>query len=247
MIVVDPSPGRDFLVHWGETAVRPDAIVVATAHFDAPGPTLTATPAPATIHDFRGFPEALYRLRYPAPGDPALARRAAALLTDAGFAPRLDAARGIDHGAWTPLMLMAPAADIPVVQLSVDSRRDAGWHFAVGKALAPLRDENVLILGSGSLTHNLHDFFGKARAPDDAPEPYAEAFAAWVQEAVAAGDIDALLDWERRAPFARRNHPTPEHFLPLFVALGAGAGGLGRRLHGSFSHGILAMDAYSFA
>lgn len=246
MIVVEPSPARMFLEHWSATATKPDAIIVATAHFEAAGgPVLTTHPHPETIHDFGGFPDVLYRMRYPAPGEPALASRATTLLETAGFAPRFDAARGLDHGTWTPLKLMYPAADIPVVQISVDPTRDAAWHADVGAALAPLRDENVLIVGSGSLTHNLHDFFGNRRAIDDAPEAYAADFAAWARDAIEAGRRDDLIHWQTRAPFALKNHPTPEHFLPLFVALGAGAGG-GRRVHGSFSYGILAMDAYAF-
>lgn len=246
MIVLDPSPAHDFLAHWSRTAPRPDAILVASAHFEARGgPVLTAAPQPATIHDFGGFPDALYRMRYPAPGDPGLAARAAALLDAGGFEPRIDGARGLDHGTWTPLKLMYPDADIPVVQVSVDPTRDAAWHVRVGEALAPLRDENVLVIGSGSFTHNLRDFFGRARAPDDAPEPYAEAFAHWARAAIEDGRTDDLLRWNE-GPFALKNHPTPEHFLPLFVALGAARAAAGRRVHGSFSYGILAMDAFAF-
>jgi 4,5-DOPA dioxygenase extradiol len=248
MIVVDPSPAHAFLSGWADTAPAPAAVIVATAHFEAPGPTLTSTTAPDTIHDFGGFPEALYRLRYRAPGAPALAEQAAALLAQAGFAPRLDPRRGLDHGTWTPLMLMLPEATTPVVQLSVDPSRDAAWHYRVGQALSPLRDENVLILGSGSLTHNLQDFFrGRPRTADEAPEAYVAAFAAWAQAALEAGDVASVLNWTSAAPHALRNHPTPEHLLPLFVALGAGGGARATRVHGSFSYGVLAMDAYAFA
>jgi 4,5-DOPA dioxygenase extradiol len=248
MIVAEPSPARTFMEGWSARATRPDAILVATAHFEARGgPVLTSAAQPTTIHDFGGFPDILYRVRYPAPGDPRLAARAAALLADAGFAPQLDAHRGLDHGAWTPLKLMYPDADIPVVQMSVDPTQDAAWHVRVGQALAPLRDENVLIVGSGAMTHNLRDFFGRRRAPDDAPEPYAAAFVDWARDAIEHGRTDDLIHWQTRAPFALKNHPTPEHVLPLFVALGAGGAAAGQRVHGSFSHGILAMDAYAFA
>ena len=244
-IVIDPIPAHDFLKSAGP-APRPSAILVATAHFEAPGPTLTTHPQPATIHDFGGFPPVMYEMRYPAPGSPALAEHAGQLLSAAGFAPRFDAQRGFDHGTWTPLMLMVPDADIPVVQLSVDPRRDAAWHFAVGEALAPLRDDNVLILGSGSLTHDLRAFFTNPLPESAPPEPYVSAFADWAHAALENGRTEDLIDWVSRAPHALRNHPTPEHFLPLFVALGAGGRGVGvKRIHASYSHGILAMDAYA--
>jgi 4,5-DOPA dioxygenase extradiol len=246
-IVIDPIPAHDFLKA-AAPAPRPSAILVASAHFEAPGPTLTTHPAPSTIHDFGGFPPEMYAMRYPAPGDPALAAHAAELLGAAGFAPRLDAARGFDHGTWTPLMLMYPGADIPVVQVSVDSRRDGAWHFAVGEALAPLRDENVLILGSGSMTHNLRAFFTKPLPEAAPPEPWVSAFADWVHDALEDGRTEDLLDWTNRAPHALANHPTPEHFLPLFVALGAGGrDASAKRIHASYSHGVLAMDAYATA
>lgn len=244
-IVIDPIPAHDYLKSALPTP-RPSAILVASAHFEAPGPSLTSSPRPPMIYDFGGFPDALYRMVYPAPGSPALAERAAGLLAARGFSPRMDPHRGFDHGTWTPLMLMAPEADIPVVQISVDSRRDARWHFAVGEALAPLRHENVLILGSGSMTHDLRGFFQKQRAEADPPEPYVAAFADWAHAALETGDTESLLDWTTRAPYAQRNHPTPEHFLPLFVALGAaGRGTRAKRTHASYTHGVMALDAYA--
>ena len=248
-IVIDPIPAHDFLKS-AASEPRPSAILVVSAHFEAPGPTLTTHPRPPMIYDFGGFPAEMYAKQYPAPGDPALAQRAAGLLSNAGFAPRLDPARGYDHGTWTPLILMYPDADIPVVQLSVDPRRDAAWHFAVGEALAPLRDENVLIVGSGLLTHNLRGFFTGGAIPAEAAPPvdYAYAFADWAHAAISEGRTDDLLAWTTRGPHALHNHPTPEHFLPLFVALGAG----GRdqpatRLHDSWSRGIFAMYSYATA
>ncbi len=246
-IVIDPISAHDFLKAAGP-APRPSAILVASAHFEAPGPTLTTHPAPPMIYDFGGFPPAMYEMQYPAPGNPALAEHAAQLLSAAGFSPRFDAQRGFDHGTWTPLMLMYPDADIPVVQVSVDSRRDAAWHFAMGEALAPLRVENVLILGSGSLTHNLRAFFTNPLPETAPPEPYVSAFTEWAHDALENGRTDDLLDWVNTAPHALRNHPTPEHFLPLFVALGAsGRNTRARRIHASYSHGVLAMDAYAAA
>lgn len=246
MIVLDQSPTRAFLEQYAPELPRPKAILVITAHFEAAQPTLTAAERPPMIYDFGGFPEPLYRMSYPAPGGPSLAMRAAELLQQAGFAPRIDATRGFDHGTWTPLKLLYPDADIPVVQLSVDPRRDARWHFQLGEALAPLRDEDVLIIGSGSLTHDLYAFFGRRAPGGPSPKDYAAAFAAWMAERIESGRIEEVLDWDVGAPDALRNHPTPEHILPLFVALGAG-GPARRRVHEAMDHDILSMDAYAFA
>lgn len=246
MIVLDQSPARTFLESHGATLPRPTAILVVTAHFEAAEPTLTGAATPRTIHDFSGFREALYHIVYAAPGSPSLAMRTAELLREAGFAPRIDATRGFDHGTWTPLRLLYPDADIPVVQLSVNPRRDARWHFQLGEALAPLRDDGVLIIGSGSLTHDLSAFFGRRPPGGPSPRDYAAAFASWMAEKIEGGRIDDVLDWETGAPEALRNHPTPEHILPLFVALGAG-GTQRRRIHQSMEHDVLSMDAYAFA
>lgn len=244
-IVLDGSAAHAFLKAQGRAGHAPRAILVASAHFEAPGPTLTASAAPPTIHDFGNFGPEMYAMRYPAPGDPTLAQTAAGLLSAAGFAPRLDPARGLDHGAWTPLMLMYPAADIPVVQVSVDPTRDAAWHYRMGQALAPLADEDVLILGSGSLTHDLAGFFRGGYAETAAPDASAQAFARWIETALADGRLDDLLHWDTRAPDALRHHPTPEHFLPLFVALGASRSPQAHLIHRSFSHAVLALDAYA--
>ena len=183
-------------------------------------------------------------MRYAAPGDPALARRAAALLEGAGLPARLEP-RGLDHGAWVPLMLMYPEADIPVVQLSIQTQRGPAHQLRVGEALAPLRADGVLVLGSGSVTHNLGEFRG---ATIDAPPPeWVTHFADWLAAAAAEGRTADLLDYRRRAPGAVRNHPSDEHLLPFFTALGAaGAGAAGRRVHASTTHGVLAMDVYEW-
>jgi 4,5-DOPA dioxygenase extradiol len=202
-------------------------------------------PRPRTIHDFRGFAPALSRIEYPAPGAVDLARTAEALLQAAGMEVAPAVERGLDHGAWVPLSLMFPAADIPVTQLSIQPLRDAAWHLAVGAALAPLRDTGVLILASGSLTHNLAalDFSEPLAEPDEAATEFAETVAA----ALERRDTATLLDWRRRLPHAGENHPTPEHLLPLFVALGAaGPDAVARRLHASHTYGSLAMDVYAF-
>lgn len=245
-IVIDPSPARDFLLALAETLPRPRAILVASAHFERPTPTLTGALRPPTIHDFGGFPRALYEMRYPAAGDPALAARAAALIADAGLPVSIDPAYGFDHGVWTPLKLIYPDADIPTVALSVAPQASPAAHVALGAALAPLRDEGVLIIGSGAATHDLSAVFRPGVGPDDPMPDWVSRFSEWLAAAIEAGHVDDLVAYRERAPEGRRNHPTPEHLLPLFVALGAGGGGPGRRVHTSAAFGALAMDAYVF-
>lgn len=247
MIVLEQSPARTFLEDYGRHWEKPKAIILASAHYEAPGgPALTSGAAPETIYDFRGFPEALYQITYPAPGAPALAKQAADLLTEAGFSPRLDPARGFDHGVWTPLRLMRPAADIPVVALSIDLAQSAAWHFNVGRALAPLREQGVAIIGSGAATHNLRAYFTGQFPGGAKGNEWVEDFRDWMTKEIEAGRTDELLSYRALAPHARDNHPTEDHILPLFVALGAGGPGPGRRIHASVDHDILAMDAYAF-
>ena len=238
--------GGDTLTRtWSDLAAQlatPAAIVAVSAHWTTQLPTLGGSAQPETIHDFGGFPEALYQLRYPAPGAPALAQRIETLLADAGIASRIDARRGLDHGAWVPLRTLFPAADIPVLQLSVQPDLDARHHFALGAALAPLAADNILIVASGHLTHNLGEYMrGQPRAPETID------FRDWVHERLLAGDSEALLDWLQRAPHARFAHPSPEHFLPLFVALGAaGAQHATEALGGGWVAEVLAADNYRF-
>lgn len=245
MLAVEDSPAGRFLDGLGAQLPRPRAIVVASAHFEAERPSVGAAPQPQTVHDFGGFPPQLYQIRYPAPGAPALAETIAARLTDAGLAPRVCSHHWLDHGVWVPLLRGYPQADIPVVPLSVNPHADAAHHFAVGRALAPLRDEGVLVIGSGGFVHNLRDLDWGRR---DAPMPgWASDFAAWMCARLEAHDLAALLDWEKRAPSARKAHPTVEHLMPLFVALGAGGDApRTRSLHRSHEFGSLALDAFAF-
>jgi 4,5-DOPA dioxygenase extradiol len=253
MMALEPSPARTFLAGLGADLPRPRAILVVSAHHDAAfeggRATVTASPGPPTIHDFRGFPDELFAMRYPAPGDPALAERIIALVAGQGLTVTADPERGLDHGAWVPLSLIYPAADVPVVQLSIASNASPEWHYALGQALAPLRDEGVLIIGSGSITHNLRAYF-TTRPPIDAAAPaWVSDFTDWIADRLAAGAIDDVLHAVERAPHGRDNHPTPDHILPLFVAMGAGAeadGLAAKRLHASVTYAVLAMDAYAF-
>ena len=227
--------------------VRPAAILMVSAHWTTRLPVVSGNNHPETIHDFGGFPAELYAMRYPAPGDPALAQRIKQLLGDAGIATGIDASRGIDHGAWVPLRTLFPDAEVPVVQLSVQPERCARHHYALGAALTALSDENVLIVGSGHLTHNLMDYM---RPSGERPAVESRSFRDWVHERLMhnSGDAtDALFDWQQQAPGAQFSHPTPEHFMPLFVALGAA--GEPRRtewLDGGWVADALAADSYLF-
>jgi 4,5-DOPA dioxygenase extradiol len=242
MLALDPGAAGAFWAELGRTLPRPAAVLSVSAHWMTTAPALSRAEHPATIHDFYGFPEPLYRLSYHPPGAPALADRAAALLEGAGLAPALDPARGLDHGAWVPLRSIYPKADVPVTQLSIQPRRDAAWHFKLGEALAPLRRENVLILASGGAVHNLRDLSREGGATP----AWARQFDDWLAETLEAGDTEALLDWEQ-APEARRAHPSEDHFLPLFVAMGAaGRGAPGRRIYHGFELGSLSLAAFRF-
>lgn len=240
----------DAVACWGEigrSVPRPAAILVVSAHWEARQPTVSLSGSPETIHDFSGFSPELYRMQYRAPGAPALAERVASLLTSAGLAADSHPDRGLDHGAWVPLTAMYPQAEVPVTQLSLVRDADPATHFELGRALAPLREEGVLIVGSGAITHNFAWLDWRAKA-DKAAFPQAEVFSNWVADRLAAQDISALLTY-RSAPYGAESHPSEEHFLPLFVALGAANRNAANsntphRYRPRFSYGALSMDAY---
>jgi 4,5-DOPA dioxygenase extradiol len=224
---------------------KPRAIVIVSAHWETALPMVTGAGQLQTIHDFGGFPAELYRLRYDAPGSPDVAREVVELLTNAGFAASNNGCRGIDHGAWVPLRWMYPARDVPVVQLSVQPTLGPEHHLAVGRAMAPLTERDVLVIGSGHVTHNLRDWMETRGARD--PLPYVTEFAGWLERVLATHDEDALVHYRERAPDAVRAHPSEEHFLPLFVALGAaGTNPAVQRLHAGLEGAALSMDAYRF-
>jgi len=238
-LAIEDGPARRFLSGLGDSLGRPEAIAVISAHWTTPTPRVGTSAQPDTIHDFGGFPEEMYRLRYAAPGAPKIAARAAELLSATP-----DSTRGLDHGAWVPLMLMYPNADIPVFQVSVQPRLGPDHAYAIGTALAPLREDGVMILASGSITHNLAALDWDAA---DAADPRAAAFAEWVDTAIVSNDRAALAAYRTQAPFAAFHHPSEEHLLPLFAALGATApDASGRRIHTSATFGNLMMDAYAF-
>jgi 4,5-DOPA dioxygenase extradiol len=240
MLPFEEIPARHFMAGLGSRLPRPKAILCVSAHWETATPTVSTAGAPETIHDFHGFPEALYRLTYKAPGAPDLARRAVALLKAAGLPAGIDPARGLDHGAWNPLLLIYPQADIPVTQLSIQHPAGPGHHVAMGRALRPLRQEGVLILASGGAVHNLRQF-GVDR---EKPAAWATRFDDWLADRVAAQDVAGLIEYRRLKPEGMQAHPRDEHFLPFFVALGAGEGEKGRPIHRSFAHGSLSMASY---
>jgi 4,5-DOPA dioxygenase extradiol len=243
-LAIADSPARHFLEQLGRGLEHPRAVLVASAHWETRVTAVNAVAVNETIHDFRGFPPELYQLRYPAPGSPLVAGEAAALIEDAGIECFVDEERGLDHGAWIPLMLMWPDAQVPVVQLSVQPTRGPKHHLKIGRALEPLTREGVLVLGSGSFTHDLSavQFGGDGREPE-----WVSEFAQWMDAAITGDRTDDLIHYRERAPHAAQNHPTEEHLLPLFVALGAaGEHARAERIHSSIEHGVLRMDAYRF-
>lgn len=235
----------DTLACWrgiGQQIAAPQAILVVSAHWEARHTTVSLSGAPATVHDFGGFSAALNRIRYPAPGAPALAERVVSLLSGSGLPVDMHPNRGLDHGAWVPLSVMFPQANVPVTQLALTHGSSAQGNYALGQRLAPLRDEGVLILASGAITHNFGwlDWHASGNRP---PLPQARSFTDWVGGRLAENDVPALLAY-RSAPFGADAHPSEEHFLPLLVALGAAGGDIPLRYQPGFTYGSLAMDAY---
>jgi 4,5-DOPA dioxygenase extradiol len=219
------------------------ALLVVSPHWQTADLTLMTTAAPRTLHDFNGFPEELYRLEYPAPGHPELARQIGRSLEASGSRVSFDEQRGLDHGAWVPLRYLAPAARTPVLQLSLPHTLDAAGALQLGQQLAPWRKQGVAIIGSGSLTHNLYEVF-RAKPEDGA---YAAEFTAWIRSAVTAHDVQQLADYRRRAPHAQRAHPTEEHFLPLLVAVGATTPADSIEvLGGGITYGVLSMESFAW-
>jgi len=242
-LALSDAPARAFLQSLGSRLERPDAIVIVSAHDEAEGgPSVRAPARFRTWHDFGNFDRRLFDMRYEPEGDAALAEDVVRLLAEDGMAPVRDRSDRLDHGAWVPLSLLFPEADVPLVAVSIDPAKDSRWHERIGRALAPLRARNVLLIGSGSISHNLRAVFGTRPGAD---RSWVEGFTAWLEEAIRTGDSERLLSAMATAPDAARNHPTDEHLLPLFFTAGAG-GGAGARLHHSYTHEVLAMDVYAF-
>ncbi|WP_413204704.1 DODA-type extradiol aromatic ring-opening family dioxygenase [Rhodospirillum sp. A1_3_36] len=245
LLIEKETPTHSFLRSLAPVVAQAKALLMVSAHWMTQEVQVGGAATPETIHDFYGFPPALYTIGHPAQGAPEIAAKTAALLRDAGYAATVDDHQGLDHGAWTPLRLMDPDAHLPVFQLSVLHRGSAADHLALGRALSPLTREGVLVIGSGAITHDLRTFRGQ---PVDAPpEKDTRAFADWIAQRTETKDLEALLNYRAQAPFAQRHHPTDEHLMPFYVALGAaGEGATGTRLHDGTTHSMLAMDAYAF-
>lgn len=250
-LVLHETEASLFLKDLSNLIAPPKAIVIASAHHESNDAEIVSDPSPQTIYDFGGFSPELYEMIYPAKGDPNLAVKVQSLLTNAGIKGKLVPDRGFDHGVWSPLMLVWPEANIPIVQVSIDPSRDAKYHFELGKALAPLRDEDILVIGSGHITHNLQVVFSAMRHGVVNPqmEEKVSAFTQWFYEQFNASNVDGILNWKENAPFARENHPTDEHLMPLFFAYGAASqtdAAKADRIHSSKQLGSFVYDVYKF-
>ena len=240
---IEPGSLGPELERLGKRMAGIRAVLVISPHWQTRYVKVMTTLEPETMHDFGGFSPELRQLRYPASGAPSIAAQAALLLERAGFEVTLDDKRGLDHGAWVPLRHMFPDASTPIFQVSMPHALDARGALHLGRSLAPLRDSGVLIVGSGSLTHNLYEFSAGASEPAQ----YAEDFARWVREAVIAKDTDGVLLYRSKAPHAERAHPTEEHFLPLLVALGAANEADDVvAIEGGMTYGVLSMDSFAW-
>ena len=243
---IDPGKAGPLLTQLGRDLPKPSAVLVLSPHWITRDVKVATTSAPETIHDFGGFPEELFRIQYPAPGAPDVAMRALELLNADGWDAKPDETRGLDHGAWVPVRHLYPDASVPVFQVSMPQTLDGASAVKLGRALAPLAEDGVLIVGSGSITHNLYEVQWNAGA-DEAGPAYATEFVAWARKAVKSHDVDALANYLTAAPHAKRAHPTPDHYLPLPFAFGAADKSAPVRVvDGGMTFGVLAMDAYVF-
>lgn len=242
MLALEPGESGPALARLAATLPRPKAIVMVSAHWESNELLVNGNPQPETWHDFGGFPSALFAVQYPAPGMAELTHRVLELLAEADLTARMNTQRPFDHGVWVPLSLMYPQADIPIVQVSLPTRGGPALQTKVGQALNGLREENVLLIGSGSITHNLREL--DWQAGPESITPWALAFRDWMVGKLAADDLEALHDYRNQAPHAVRNHPTDEHLLPLYFA--RAAGGKFSIEHQGFTMGALGMDIYRF-
>ncbi len=240
---LEPGLAGPALAAIGQAIATPRAIIVLSPHWQTTHLTIADHAQAPILHDYSGFPAALYQLDYPAPGAPELAQAIAERLQNLGHQVALLVQRGLDHGAWVPLRYLFPAADVPVLQISMPRSLTPLAAFQLGQQLRELRQQNVLILGSGSLTHNLYEVQFNASIV----APQAQAFANWIQLAMAQGDQQAIIHAMERAPQAQRAHPTIEHYLPLPFVVGACfAGEQSALIDGGFVHGVLSMHGFAF-
>ncbi|WP_151715878.1 class III extradiol ring-cleavage dioxygenase [Acinetobacter sp. TUM15071] len=240
MLALDPEQVGPALHRLGNNLPKPQAIVVMSAHWESQALEVNTSTRPQTWHDFRGFPPALYDIRYPAAGAPKLAEEILTRFAEAGIAAHANSTRPRDHGVWMPLLHMYPDADIPVIEISLPIQMNADEIYKIGQVLSPLREQQILLIGSGSITHNLAELSWQADA--DVPT-WASSFRNTVVSKLTHQDYDAVLDWPT-LPYIQRNHPTLEHLAPLFFAMGTGP--RFNVVHSSFSMGSLGMDIYRF-
>ena len=241
MLALNPEQVGPSLNRLSLNLPKPQAIVVMSAHWESQALEVSTAVRPETWHDFRGFPPELYEMRYPAPGDPQFAEEILHLLAEAHLTAHANSTRPRDHGVWMPLLHMYPEADIPVVEISLPMNMSADEIYKIGQALAPLREKQILLIGSGSITHDLRELSWNGDN-NNVPE-WASTFRNYVVNKLTHSDYDAILDWSN-IPFVQRNHPTIEHFAPLFFAMGTGT--RFSVVHSSFSMGALGMDMYRF-
>lgn len=245
MFALQPTQAGPLLRQLGEQLPRPRAVLVMSPHWITTDLQVGTSAQPATVHDFGGFPAPLYDIQYPAPGHPQVAARVLDLLQADNWKARAAPDQGLDHGAWVPVRQMYPMADVPVLQVSMPQTLDAAAAVRLGRTLASLADEGVLIVGSGSLTHNLYEVRGEVDAPG---MPYVKDFVTWARRTVQVRDEVGLVHFLSVAPHAQRAHPTIEHYLPLPFAFGASAPDAQVQvLDGGIDYGMLSMDSYVFA
>ncbi|MDR3631486.1 MAG: class III extradiol ring-cleavage dioxygenase [Desulfocapsaceae bacterium] len=237
-------PTYRFLQELPKTFSQPDAIVIFSAHWCTEHVMVSMADRHKAIYDFGGFDPRLYAMTYEPKGQPELAREVHTLLEKVDGKAELVNTSGLDHGVWILLKLMYPKADIPVVQVSIQPDRPLGYHYNLGSALAELRKKNILIIGSGAMTHNLYEL--SRYEHDAAPPGWVSVFANWMKERLEAGEKDTVLQYRKLSPHALENHPTEEHLQPLFIAMGAGDGGIAKRIHTASTYGTIMMDAYKF-
>ena len=243
---IRPGAAGAALVSIAQTVERPKAIIVVSPHWETREPTVGSATDLETIYDFGGFSDELYTLKYPAHSDPKLAQRVAQCLQDAGYPARIDTHRGLDHGAWVPLRMMYPDADIPVIPLSIKPFAGAAYHYALGQALSPLAAEGFFVIGTGSITHNLRDYMVCVHNGLPTPD-YVPRFANWIDDQIKLGNINGLIDYRKTSADASQAHPSEDHFMPFFVALGAaGNDAKATRFYAGVDDLVIAMDGYRF-
>lgn len=242
-ILTRQTPAHDFLKNLAQNFEKPSAIIVFSAHYENDDLEVTGNFNLATIHDFGGFEAELYKIKYEAQGAPDLALEIAQTFSSLGINAKINPKRGLDHGAWIPLKLIYPSADIPIIQISIQSNQDSLYHYKIGRIISYFKDRNILIIGSGSITHNLAMAFNNK----DKPTPiWVEEFSEIIFRKLQNQDVRALLNWHE-LPYSQENHPSFEHFIPLLIALGAASENFtAHRLHHSFDYSVLAMDCYVF-